>query len=214
VTSAQFLIDSESNLQEAIHRMLMAQKEEADSDAMVQGSATKNAGKGTDTKQMASGSHANGEKSDMQEMKLVVDEPDTIAAFQRIIEAYLPIWKALAGDSTADVAQNARTIADIAGETARGMDETKLRNQLTTLQQAASEVDDTDIESARESMKALNRALIGLFQSHDVKLGRRYTIIECPMVKERWIQDEEQVMNPFYGSSMLTCGVKVEDFGT
>ncbi len=70
-----------------------------------------------------------------------------------------------------------------------------------------------DLETSRESMKYVSRGLVAIFESHDVKMPEHYTIIECPMVHERWIQDTETVTNPFYGSVMLRCGVKVGEIG-
>jgi hypothetical protein len=62
-------------------------------------------------------------------------------------------------------------------------------------------------------MKVLSRAAVAIFEFHDVKMPEKYTIIECSMVNERWIQDTEAVQNPFYGSAMLRCGAKVGEIG-
>ena len=69
------------------------------------------------------------------------------------------------------------------------------------------------VPAGRPLESLLSRALIAVFESHEVKMPRKYPIIECPMVDERWIQDAEGVLNPFYGSSMLTCGAKVGEIG-
>jgi len=69
------------------------------------------------------------------------------------------------------------------------------------------------LQSARESMKTISRAIVAFFESHEVEMSAKYTIIECPMVNERWIQDQEAVLNPFYGSVMLRCGAKVGEIG-
>lgn len=213
VTSAQFLIDSESNLQEAIHKMLIARKGESAPEEMADGSATKDMEHGSGTKDMESGSATKDGDHDSHQMKGVVDNPDTVAALKEILGAYLPIWKALAGDSTADAAKNAEQIAKIAGEAAEKMDGGTLRTHLEAVEHAAANMKADDLKSARESMKGLSRALIALFESHEVTLDSHYVIIYCPMVKEKWIQDSEGVMNPFYGSSMLRCGVKAGEFG-
>jgi hypothetical protein len=49
--------------------------------------------------------------------------------------------------------------------------------------------------------------------SHEVKLPKRYVIIQCPMVNEKWIQDTEEIKNPFLGSQMFVCGAKVGEIG-
>jgi hypothetical protein len=231
VISSQFLIDSESNLREAINKMLMARKGGAATDAMPEGSATKDIergsgmktmGIGSDTKEMEQGSktksmQAGSGTKEMQhtghQMKPVVDEPATIEALQKVLDAYLPIWKALADDSTDGVKDNATRLSKAASEAEGKVAEDSLKTQLGALAKAASEMKTKDLESARESMKGLSRAIVGIFESHEVKMPAKYTIIECTMVNERWIQDAEGVLNPFYGSSMLRCGAKIGDIG-
>ncbi|RYF87461.1 MAG: DUF3347 domain-containing protein, partial [Chitinophagaceae bacterium] len=34
----------------------------------------------------------------------------------------------------------------------------------------------------------------------------------CPMKKASWLSSEKQIRNPYYGSSMLTCGEVTETF--
>jgi Cu(I)/Ag(I) efflux system membrane fusion protein/cobalt-zinc-cadmium efflux system membrane fusion protein len=202
VTSSQFLIDSESNLREAINKMLMAKKGTAP--GMEPGSETKSMDQGSGTKDMEHTDHR---------MKPVVDDKATIEALQKILESYVPISKALVKDSTEGIDAQAKEVADAAGKAAGMVEEKMLKTQLKALEKAASEMKADSLEAARESMKGLSRALVAIFESHDVRMPNRYTIIECPMVKERWIQDTEQVSNPFMGSSMPLCGVKVGEIG-
>ncbi len=215
VTSSQFLIDSESNLREAINKMLMAKKgqppgpaikgfEEPATKGMEQGSGTKDATRGSETKSM---DHSK------NQMKPQIDDPKTIEALQGVLDAYLPIWRALAKDSTVGIGQHARELAEAAGSAARNTDKSMLKTQLEALEKAAAGMKTDDLNAARESMKFLSRALVAIFESHDVKMPKKYTIIECPMVKERWIQDTEQVSNPFLGSAMPRCGTKVGEIG-
>jgi Cu(I)/Ag(I) efflux system membrane fusion protein/cobalt-zinc-cadmium efflux system membrane fusion protein len=195
VTSAQFLIDSESNLREVINKMLMATESGAPAAAGEQKPAAKDA------------EHAG------HTMKPVIDDQKMIDLLGKALEAYLPMWKALAKDSTSGIKENAATLADIAGNAVGQAKEGTLKAQLQALQKAASEMRTGDLNSARESMKGLSRALITIFTAHEVKMPERYVIIECTMVKEKWIQDTEQVSNPYLGSQMLTCGSKVGEIG-
>ncbi len=187
VTSAQFLIDSESNLREAINKMLMAPGE--------QEPATKDI------------------ERDLQKIKPVIDDPKTTDALGKMLEAYLPIWEALAKDSTSGIKENATKLAGLAGNAAADAKDEMLATQLKALHKAASEMKSGDLNSARESMKGVSRALIAVFMSHEVKLPKRYVIIQCPMVNEKWIQDTEEIKNPFLGSQMLVCGAKVGEIG-
>ena len=231
VTSSQFLIDSESNLKEAINKMLMAREGDTVTDAMSEGSATKDVERGngtkaisigSDTKEMEQGSEtksmqAGSGKKEMDhaghKLKPVVDDPATIEALQKVLDSYLPIWKALAKDSTDGVKDNATRLSKAASEAEGKVAEDSLKTQLGALAKAATEMKTSDLKSTRESMKGLSRAIVGIFESHEVKMPAKYTIVECPMVNERWIQNQEDVLNPFYGSSMLRCGAKVGEIG-
>jgi hypothetical protein len=213
VTSAQFLIDSESNLREAINKMLMARKGKKPSEPTAQGSATKDIERGSGTKSMETGSDSKPIEHTGHKMKPVVDEPASIEALQEVLGAYLPIWKALAGDSTEGVVESAKKLASAAKEAADRVEEDALKSQLQALERAASGMKTDTVEDTRESMKGLSRAVVAIFESHDVKMPEKYTIIECSMVNERWIQDTEVVLNPFFGSAMLRCGAKVGEIG-
>ncbi len=197
VTSAQFLIDSESSLREAVNKMLMAKKNAAASEAMDQGSATKDMEQG----------------STMKMLKPVIDDAEAVEVLEKVIDAYLPIWRALAGDSIDGLERRAANFAKTAGRAAGNAEEGSLKTGLAALERAASAMETGDIEAARESMKTLSAAIVDIFESHDVRIHKKHTIIECPMVEKRWIQDEEAVMNPFYGSAMLNCGSKVGEIG-
>jgi Cu(I)/Ag(I) efflux system membrane fusion protein/cobalt-zinc-cadmium efflux system membrane fusion protein len=240
VTSSQFLIDSESNLKEAINKMLMAKGKGDTTSAMLSGSATKDIQHGSATKpldngsgtkhvehgsaskEMDNGSHAKDmehgsagkhENDEAHTTDSVIIDPAQVGALHRVLRAYLPIWKILADDSTDGLKKHADNLSEAATE-ARGLvSEDSLKNQLGALSKAASEMKTGDLQSARESMKAISRAIVGLFESHDVRISDKHFIIECPMVDEKWIQDSEDVLNPFYGSSMLRCGAKVGEIG-
>ncbi|MBI5116900.1 efflux RND transporter periplasmic adaptor subunit [Candidatus Poribacteria bacterium] len=205
VTSAQFLIDSESNLQEVINKMLMATEGEA---SAAPASATlAPAAPGAQKPAAKDAEHAGHER------KSLIDDQKMVDTLGKTIEAYLPIWKALANDSTSGIKENAATLADLAGKAVGQAKEDALKSQLKALKKAASEMKTGDLNSARESMKGVSRVLISVFTSHEVKLPKRYLIIECTMVHEKWIQDTEEIRNPFLGSQMPTCGTKVGEIG-
>ncbi len=186
VVSSQFLIDSESNLREAINKMLMAKQTAASGGAAV-----------ADTE------HS---QHTMQIMKTPVDDPQTTAALSEVVEAYLPIWRTLATDSKEGMLQNAKTLADAVRKAAETTHDDGLKSQLETLAKAAESVKADNLDQARESMKKVSRALVAILETHETKIQGNYTIIECPMLKEKWVQDSEEVRNPYFGAKMLTCG--------
>lgn len=66
----------------------------------------------------------------------------------------------------------------------------------------------TDLKKQRETFKSLSKntyTLIKVSKSGDV-VYKQY----CPMADADWLSKEKAVKNPYYGSSMLTCGNVVE----
>ncbi|RJP22624.1 MAG: efflux RND transporter periplasmic adaptor subunit [Candidatus Abyssobacteria bacterium SURF_5] len=189
VTSSQFLIDSESNLREAINKMLMARR----------GAATES----MDTEQS--------DHAAMEEKKSIIDEPQTRAALNQVVESYLPLWRTLAADSKEGVSQYSEKLAGAAAKAADVAASADLQSRLVTLQQAAKSMKADDVDQARESFKEVSRALVAIFETYKAPMQDTYVIIECPMLKEKWIQDSEEVRNPYYGSAMLNCGEVVEN---
>ena len=62
-----------------------------------------------------------------------------------------------------------------------------------------------DIKAAREAFKAVSAAVIPLAAD----AGEHY-VMTCPMAKADWIQTSKDVANPYFGSSMLKCGMVKE----
>lgn len=66
----------------------------------------------------------------------------------------------------------------------------------------------TDLKKQRESFKSLSKSTYDLIKvsSPDQPIYKQY----CPMADADWLSKEKAVKNPYYGSSMLTCGNVVE----
>jgi hypothetical protein len=120
----------------------------------------------------------------------------TAAPAQDVVVAYLEIQAALANDSLDGVPAAAKRIA---------AQSAKLGATAEPAAKAATGVAAAgDIKAARDAFKLLSEAVIALVKAdpaaHDVKLAF------CPMANASWLQKEETIRNPYYGSSMLTCG--------
>ncbi len=65
--------------------------------------------------------------------------------------------------------------------------------------------DTKDIARQREAFISLSADMISL--AREVKLGTQPIYLDyCPMKKAWWMSAEQAIKNPYYGSSMLTCG--------
>ncbi|MDQ6529751.1 DUF3347 domain-containing protein [Flavobacterium sp. LHD-85] len=66
----------------------------------------------------------------------------------------------------------------------------------------------TDLKKQRETFKSLSKSTYDLIKvsSPSEPIYKQY----CPMADADWLSKEKAVKNPYYGSSMLTCGNVVE----
>ena len=79
-------------------------------------------------------------------------------------------------------------------------------SQKTTLLQAAEKLSKAgNIEKQRAALDQVSVTLWKLVDS-DKKLNQAVYYQYCPMKKAYWLSKEKEIKNPYYGSSMLTCG--------
>jgi hypothetical protein len=65
----------------------------------------------------------------------------------------------------------------------------------------------TDTKGIQANMETINKMLIDIVQKNKGGSGEKIIVAYCPMAPGRWLQTEETISNPYYGSQMLTCGV-------
>ena len=66
-----------------------------------------------------------------------------------------------------------------------------------------------DLKKQREYFVDLSSNMATVAKS--LKLGSQPIYLQyCPMKKAAWLSSEKQIRNPYYGSSMLTCGEVTE----
>ncbi len=135
-------------------------------------------------------------------------------SFQAMIQDYLFIQTALAGDNINGVPERALSIEKNSLHLTRSFDPvkagvdkenvTELKKLLPRLTRAAAELAKTkDLEPTRTAFGNLSEFMIaysGLVQ------GETPQVAYCPMAKKSWLQNGKKITNPYYGSSMLRCG--------
>jgi hypothetical protein len=186
VTSGQFMLDSESRLKEAIQKHLHGTTPEP----------TFAGGK----------SVAPTRPSDPAIEAPGVDE---------IVAAYLPIARRLgekqAEDKPVDVTElikASRAAVAAAGEPARQL----LRPVLS----AAEAMGDLPIAEQRKAFLPLSESLLALLDRTPPSQARpKLRLAQCPMALDSrgavWIQDTEELANPYFATSMKSCGEFVRD---
>lgn len=129
--------------------------------------------------------------------------------------AYFDVQKALAADQPppAGAAQSLYDAAIELGSAAALSDDSA---QLAREIAASSEhLRHMDLAAARNEFKAISRAAVTLatkVRGEDAQ--NSFTHFYCPMVQGGngdWLQPGDQLLNPYFGSTMLRCGEKVRE---
>jgi hypothetical protein len=115
-----------------------------------------------------------------------------------LVDPYLTVQAALAGDSTAGVADAARAIemaaASLGADGAPVVAGAKKLNGAKTL------------ADARGAFGELSVAIVDYATKTKADIPAGLHVAYCPMADRPWLQTEKDIKNPYYGSSMLTCG--------
>jgi len=136
------------------------------------------------------------------------DSPKARSA-RAAVDAYNAVRSALAADNLANAKAAAPGVkakvealrADFADKAA----------DIGTMVSAADRIAAAaDLKLARNIFGELSRSLIG-FLAADKSLHAGLVCYRCPMTKtyQKWLQVGDAMGNPYHGTEMLTCGVKV-----
>ncbi|MDH6253890.1 dimeric dUTPase (all-alpha-NTP-PPase superfamily) [Chryseobacterium sp. H1D6B] len=121
----------------------------------------------------------------------------------KLYQNYISIKQALASD---DADKTSKAASDFI-KTASAVDYKVLsEGNLNILRKDATAISDArTITAQRESFLNLSENMIAL--TKQFKLSDKPIFIQyCPMADGSWMSNEKQIVNPYYGSSMLTCG--------
>ena len=127
----------------------------------------------------------------------ITTDPEVTARLEKLIQLYLPIAKALAGDNPAAAATAAEKLAQAA--------------ELPAIKESAEAIAASqDLKPQRTAFETLSNTLIAQVRANGLdRVGNAY-VIHCPMVGSNtgadWLSSVPEVLNPYYGDSMLDCG--------
>jgi len=125
------------------------------------------------------------------------------AQVSKLYQNYLTIKSALASD---DADKTSKAATDFI-KTASAIDLKVLtEGNLNTLRKDATVISDArSIDAQRETFSNLSDNMIAL--AKEFKLSEKPIFVQyCPMADASWLSNEEKIVNPYYGSSMLSCG--------
>ncbi len=125
----------------------------------------------------------------------------------QLLEQYYSIHNSLASDSVNGVAASAAALAKMSRQAA-GI-ETQAKGLLLALSDSAAKFNTADLKSARNGFGDLSDKMIAYLKASGSKTNPPYQFY-CSMVKKNWLQSGKATRNPYYGSSMPTCGELVQ----
>jgi len=132
-----------------------------------------------------------------------------------VFTGYLAIGKALAGD---DVAKAAEGLKDVSAAVAKvdmsllsgAAHEAWMKHKAALAGILAKAPDAKDLQKLRELFAPLSDEAASLARRFPPEPKRAYYLLRCPMAFDGrggvWLQDSQQVRNPYFGSGMPECG--------
>lgn len=135
---------------------------------------------------------------------------------EALYAAYFDVQKALAADNPPP-AGPAQALHQAAAELA---DDAELPSASAQLMQEiavkSEHLHHMDLAAARSEFKPISHAVVTLAtQVRNEGARNPFTHFYCPMVKGGggdWLQGGDELLNPYFGSEMLHCGEKVQQF--
>jgi Cu(I)/Ag(I) efflux system membrane fusion protein len=123
-------------------------------------------------------------------------DPAQAATLRKAIAAYLPLAQSLADDEDTAAQQAAQELIP------------SVPADLRPLAEAVASA--TGIKTRRAAFQPLSDALIARIREGGIDAVGNAYVVHCPMafgnVGADWISAKPQVLNPYYGDAMLTCG--------
>lgn len=125
------------------------------------------------------------------------------AQLTKLYQNYISIKDALASDNADKTSQAATEFI----KTASAIDYKVLsEGNVSVLKKDATAISGArDIAAQRESFFNLSDNMIALAKQFKVS-GSPVFVQYCPMADGSWLSNEKKIINPYYGSSMLSCG--------
>lgn len=125
------------------------------------------------------------------------------AQLQELYMHYIGIKDALVAGKEGEASSHANALSQTASVISyRELSE----GNVNALRKDASNIADAkDLKAQRQAFSNLSNdmsALAGQFKLSDKPVYQQY----CPMAKGYWLSNEKEIRNPYYGSSMLSCG--------
>ncbi len=142
--------------------------------------------------------------------KITFAQSKTDAAFNQLLSAYYDVKNALATDKK-DLATEKVKVLSAKVEAIPHKDLPASQHMLWMEQakvikaKAAELAAGKDIKAQRKSFEGISYAMIKTVKNLKFNNATVY-VQHCPMAKASWLNEKENIENPYYGSMMFDCG--------
>jgi membrane fusion protein, copper/silver efflux system len=140
---------------------------------------------------------------------------DTGESLEKLYAAYFDIQKGLASDQQPSAAASLalyQVATRLSQDTKLSPEPVKLIGEIA---KAAEHLHHLSLKDARAAFKSISHAIVTLAtQIRGQEAQTTFIHFYCPMVVGGggdWLQSDDGLMNPYFGSEMLRCGDKVEE---
>ena len=132
-------------------------------------------------------------------------KPDFV---QSLVDPYLSVQRALAGDDLAAAKEGATAYLDALKQAPK---DEEAQEEVADLRQPAEELlAASSIGYARKAFLGLSQEMKTIVKHVGISSHEPLYVARCPMAFGGkggiWISDQKAIANPYYGASMLTCG--------
>lgn len=202
VTSGQFMLDSESQLRDAIQKMLGSSEPAPAGGAALPPAPSSDEGA---PKSRAAASAAIG----MDDISML--PPDALALLKQVALATVAGGDALATDDFAGYQEQLPLIRQTLAAFLTGY----ARAEGGPLGKFKAALPDRpDLKTARRNFAYFSTAVADLARANHLHDTEGFHVFQCPMAPGigtgRWLQKSAALKNPFYGSAMLDCGEELK----
>ena len=142
--------------------------------------------------------------------KLTFAQSKTDVAFNQLLTAYYDVKNALATDkkdlATEKVKVFSARVDAIPHKDLPATQHTLWMEQSKIIKAKAIELaNGKDIKTQRKSFEGISSGMIKVVRN--IKFNTTTVYVQhCPMAKASWLNEKENIENPYYGSMMFDCG--------
>jgi len=137
--------------------------------------------------------------------------PEVSSSIKQIVDHYINVSTALGNDDNKAAASGGMAISEIITHVDKSAFSKEQKTLYVKNEKALKEhatkiaANVNNIEVQRESFEKMSEDVYDLVKTFGG--GRKLYKAHCPMVDADWLTETNEIKNPYFGESMLTCGL-------